>query len=166
MKRALPLVLLAALAAGCASFDGRGLVAGQSTADEVERLMGPAADRRAGPAGETWLYYPRQPAGRKTFVARIAPDGTLIALEQRLTDENIAKIMPQTTRGDEVRALLGPPYLVTRFPRLQREAWEYHFRHFGDPGVPMALYVQLSPDGLVREVYLIDEGTAANRRSS
>ena len=54
---------LAVLLTGCASFDGRGLVAGQSTADEVERLMGPAADKRAGPGGETWLYYPRQRIG-------------------------------------------------------------------------------------------------------
>ena len=61
--------IIALLVAGCASFDGRGLVAGQSTAQDIERLMGPAADKRAGPGGETWLYYPRQPFGRKTFVA-------------------------------------------------------------------------------------------------
>jgi hypothetical protein len=148
---------LLALLAGCASFDGRGLVAGRSTADEVERLMGRAADKRAGPGGETWLYYPRQPYGRKMFVARVAPDGKLIALEQRLTDENVAKIVPNTARANDVRDLLGPPYLVTKFPRLDREVWQYHMRHFGDPGIPVALYVQFSPDGIAREVYLIDE---------
>jgi hypothetical protein len=127
--------------------------------------MGPAADKRAGPAGETWLYYSRQPFGRKTFVARVAPDGRLIALEQRLTDENIARLVPQATRGEDVRQLLGPPYTVTRFPRMEREVWQYHFRHFGDPGVPMSLYVQFSPDGVAREVYLIDDTGGSRRRS-
>lgn len=148
---------LAVLLAGCASFDGRGLVPGQSTAEEVDRLMGPAADKRAATGGETWFYYPRQPAGRKTFVARIAPDRKLIAVEQRLTDENVARIVPNASNETDVRSLLGPPYVVTAFPRLNRKAWQYHMRHFGDPGIPVALYVQFSPDGVAREVYLINE---------
>ena len=127
--------------------------------------MGPAADKRAGPAGETWLYFSRQPFGRKTFVARLAPDGRLIALEQRLTDENIARLVPQATRGEEVRQLLGPPYTVTQFPHMEREVWQYYFRHFGDPGVPMSLYVQFSPDGVAREIYLIDDTGGSRRRS-
>jgi len=155
------ILALALLLGGCASFDGRGLVAGQSTGQDVERLMGPAADKRAGPGGETWLYYPRQPFGRKTFVARVASDGRLVALEQRLTDENVAKIRAQSTRRDDVRDLLGPPYLVSSFPRMEREIWQYYMRHFGDPGIPVTLYVQFSPDGVAREVYLLDE---SNRR--
>src|SRR5947208_6577246 len=129
--------IIALLVAGCASFDERGLVAGQSTAQDVERLMGPAADKRAGPGGETWLYYPRQPFGRKTFVARVASDGRMVALEQRLTDENIAKIRLQTTRRDDVRDLLGTPYQMSSFPRMEREIWQYYRLHFGDPGIPV-----------------------------
>jgi hypothetical protein len=155
--RAALIVVVVLLLTGCASFDGRGLVPGQSTADEVERLMGPAADKRAGPGGESWLYYPRQPFGRKIFVARVAADGKLIALEQRLTDENVAKIVPQTARRDDVRNLLGPPYSVSSFPRMEREIWQYYMQHFGDPGIPVTLYVQFSPDGVAREVYLLDE---------
>jgi hypothetical protein len=30
-------------------------------------------------------------------------------------------------------------------------------RRFGDPGIPVALAVQMSMDGVVREVYIIDE---------
>jgi hypothetical protein len=158
------LALAAALAAvACASFDGRGLVPGRSSAAEVDALMGPAAETRRQSSGETWLYYPRQPAGRKMFVARIGPDDRLIALEQRLTDENVAKLEADRTRGEEVRELLGPPYLVTGFPRMSRDVWEYHFHHFGDPGIPMALYVQFSPDGVVREIYRIDESTTRGR---
>jgi hypothetical protein len=152
------LTAIAALAlAACASFEGRGLVPGRSSAAEVEALMGPPAERRQAANGETWMYYPRQPFGRSMYVARVGGDGKLVAIEQRLTDENVARLVPGTTRAADVRALLGPPYGVTRFPRLEREVWQYHMRRYGNPGMPFALYVQLSPDGVVREVLYQDE---------
>jgi hypothetical protein len=154
MKFILALCLAAGLA-GCASFDGRGLQAGSTVAD-VERVMGAAAEKRQV-ANETWYYYPRQPFGRKTFVARVGADGRLIALEQRLTDENLAKIVPNTTRSEQVRDLLGPPYYAMHVPRMDRDIWSWHMRHYGDPGIPVSLSVQMSPDGVVREVYIIDE---------
>jgi len=157
--------MIAVLAlAGCASFEGRGLVPGKSTAAEVDALMGPAALTRAATNGETWLYYPRQPFGRAMYVARVGADGRLVAIEQRLTDENVGKLVLGGTRAEEVRALLGPPYGVTRFPRLDRDVWQYHMRRFGDPGQPAALYVQLSPDGVVREVLYQDESEDWLRR--
>src|SRR5262245_55561301 len=158
MRALLPLLPVAALLiAGCASFDGYSLTPGQSKAEEVEKAMGTPAEKRAGPGGENWFYYPRQPYGRKTFVARIAPDGRLIALEQRLTDENVAKIIPNTTSADQVRDLFGPPYQAQRFERMERDIWTWHMRRYGDPGIPVALNVQMSMDGVVREVYIIDE---------
>lgn len=156
MKTILALCLAASLA-GCASFEGRGLAPGQSTAADVERIMGPAAEKRQAAGGETWHYYPRQPYGRKTFVARIAPDGRLVAIEQRLTDENVAKIIPNTTRAEQVRDLFGPPYSAGHYGRLDRNIWTWHMRRFGDPGIPVQLNVQMSPDGVVREVYILDE---------
>src|SRR2546425_4667310 len=118
--------LLAAIAililAGCASFDGRGLAPGTPAA-EVERVMGPAADKRVRD-GETWLYFPRQPSGQATYVARIDRDGRLIAIEQRLTDENVGRIVPGKTRGDEGSELFGPPYTDQNFMRILREIRE------------------------------------------
>jgi hypothetical protein len=156
---ALAFALVFALA-GCASFDGRTLAPGQSSAADVERVMGaPAEKRQVGT--ETWYYYPRQPFGRKTFVARVSGDGRLVALEQRLTDETVAKIVPDSTRANEVRDLLGPPYLATPYARLDRDIWTWHMRRFGDPGVPVSLNVQMSRDGVVREVYILNEGGGA-----
>jgi len=150
--------LLAAIAipilAGCASFDGRGLAPGTPAA-EVERVMGPAADKRVRD-GETWLYFPRQPYGQATYVARIDRDGRLIAIEQRLTDENVGRIVPGKTRVDEVRELFGPPYTDMNFQRMQREILEYRMRSDSSP-VPYAVYVQASPDGIVREVYKLSD---------
>jgi hypothetical protein len=60
--------------------------------------MGRAADKRPGAGGETVYYFPRLPWGYATYAARIAPDGKPIALEQRLTEENIARLTPSRRR--------------------------------------------------------------------
>jgi hypothetical protein len=149
-------------AAGCASFDGRGLAPGQSSAADVERVMGaPAEKRQVGT--ETWYFYPRQPYGRVMYVARVASDGRLAALEQRLNDATVAKIVPNSTRAQEVRDLLGPPYTAAQYPGLERDIWTWWMRHYGDPGIAVELVVQMSPDGVVREVYLLQQGSGQHR---
>ncbi len=154
--KAMKSLALALLLAGCAGYSGSGLVPGRSTAAEVEAVMGPAAAKRPGPDGETWLYFPRQPYGQATYVARFGSDGRLVAIEQRLTDDNLARIVPGKTRVDEVRELFGPPYTDTNFQRMQREILEYRMRSDSSP-VPYAVYVQASPDGIVREVYKMSD---------
>src|SRR6185295_16897999 len=106
--------LLAALLAGCASYDGRGLVPGQSTAAQVEALMGRPADKLVNAQGETVLFFTRAPMGRDTYAARLRPDGTLIAVEQRLTSENFDKVTTGKMQKREVLELLGPPWKVSR----------------------------------------------------
>jgi hypothetical protein len=148
-------VTLLLLAAGCAGYEGRGLVPGQSTAAEVDALMGPAAERRAGPNGETVLWFPRLPAGRMSYAARIGPDDKLIAIEQRLTEENLAYLERGKTTAEMVHDLFGPPNKVNQFPRMQREVWTYQM-----PAVMTewkVLYVQFSPDGVLREYYYMDD---------
>lgn len=154
MRTHFAVLLLAAASAGCASYAGRGLVPGQSSAEQVEAVMGPAAERRKFASGETALYYPRQPFGRQTFVARIGPDGRLLAIEQRLTEQNLALLVPGQSDAEDVRDLFGPPYQANVFPLLQREAWTYKMYQ---GAMQKDLYVQRSPDGVVREVMLMDE---------
>lgn len=151
MKAILLSVMCLVLLAGCAA-DWRGLAPGASTAKEVEALMGPAAERRSGPGGETVRYYSLQPRGREIYAARFGADEKLISIEQRLTVDNVARLRPDITRADEVRELLGPPYRVDAYPRMQREAWTYWMR--GLTPSRAQLYVQFSPDGVLREVYL------------
>ena len=150
--------------AGCASFDGRGLAPGQAGAAELERVMGTPAEKRQVGA-ETWYFYSRQPYGRVNYVARVGPDGRLLGLEQRLTDAYVAKIVPNTTRAQEVRDLLGPPWTSVQYAQLDRNVWTWWMRRYGDPGVPGELVVQMSPDGVVREVYFLQQG-GGNRRNS
>ena len=94
--------------------------------------------------------------------ARVASDGRLVALEQRLTDENVARISAQTTRRDDVRDLLGPPYTVSSFPRMERETWSWYMKRFGV--LPVTLNVQMSADGVVREIYVLDDYNKGSRK--
>jgi hypothetical protein len=154
VKRAL--AVLCILVAGCASFAGRGLVPGQSTAAEVEAVMGRAAEKRSGAGGETVYFFPRLPWGYATYAARIAPDGKLVALEQRLTEENISRLKPGVTRAEEIRDLLGPPFEPMKQALSGEEIWTYPMRIAGFPR-PKWFLAQLASDGVLRSAYLIDD---------
>jgi len=155
MKRITVVVALAVIAAGCASFEGRGLVPGKSSAAEVEAVMGPAADKRVAAGGETAYYYPRLPWGYATYVARIGADGRLVALEQRLTLENTEKLKPGATRADEVLDLLGPPFEPMHAKMSGLDIWTYPMRIPGYP-TPRWFLVNLA-QGVVKETYFIDD---------
>lgn len=128
---------------------------------DVQATMGaPAEQRRVG--AETWLYYPDQPFGRKVYVARVAPDGKLIAVEQRLSEEYIAKLVPNRSSREDVLALFGRPFQTLKYPFMDREAWSWHMRQYGN--LLFGLHVQMSPDGVVREVYILDENNKGERR--
>ena len=125
MKRLLCGISLAALAAGCASYNGAGLVPGVSTGSDVEAVMGTPAEVREVPGRGTVLWYPRMPYGDGSYAALIGADGRLVSIEQRITEENIAHIVPGKSTADEVRDIVGPPYRIDQFPRLGREVWTY-----------------------------------------
>jgi hypothetical protein len=160
VNRSLFLAAVAGLliAAGCTAQGS--LRPAQSTLADVEAALGAPSERRPV-GGETWLYYPSQPFGRKTLVARIGGDGRLIAIEQRLSEEYIAKLVPGQSRRDDVLALFGQPFERHTYPRLQREAWSWHIYHFAN--TPAGLHVQMSSDGVVREVYVLDERNGSDR---
>lgn len=158
--KAIRILWLAAFVAGCATVNS--LVPGQSTLNDVERIMGQPADKRVGAQGETVYWYPQLPYGRANYAARISPDGRLIAMEQRLTEENILKVLKGTSAA-EVYDLLGPPYQPTLFTRLEREVWTYPMLVQGY-GYPKWFVVQLSLDErTVREAFLMDDPTAVPR---
>ena len=147
--------LVFALAA-CASFDGHGLVPGQSGEREVQAVMGKPAETQALANGETVYWYPQLPWGHVSYAARIGPDGHLVALEQRLTEENTSKIVRGQTTTKEVHDLLGPAWQPQRYPNLERDVWTYPMRVAGH-ALPKWYVLQFSYDGIVRETYLFDD---------
>jgi hypothetical protein len=154
------LAVAVALVAGCASYSGGRLPPGASAA-QVESVMGPPAERRPGANGETILWYPRMPYGDGSYAARIGPDGRLIAIEQRITEANIARIELGKTTADQVHDLVGPPYRIDQYPRMDREIWTYKMQVFP---FPKALVAQFSPDHVAREVYFMDDPEVRTRR--
>ena len=138
----------AILLAGCAAYDGRGLVAGRSTAADVQALMGPPAERLAKDDGSSVLYYPRGPFGRQTYAATLGADGVLRGIEPLLTHENAMKLVVGTTTAKEVRELFGPPSWISHYPRQGRHVWEYKWANVEDKRV---FWMQFSDDGILRE---------------
>ena len=150
MKRLFLMLLLA----GCASYGGMGLEPGKATAADVRAKMGePTTVRKLADGGEV-LWYSRLPYGRESFAVRLDKDGRLASIEQRLTSDHIAKVVPNKSSAEDVLDTLGPPYRVLDLPRQERKAWEYQLKgNF----TPQVLYVQLSADNVVRELVQIED---------
>ncbi len=148
--------------AGCASVDGYSLRPGDSTVHDVEMVMGQPADKRAGPDGQTIYWYPQLPYGRASYAARIGQDGTLLAIEQRLVEENIRQVAIGWS-AEQVYDLLGPPYWPETYPRMERTAWTYPMRVQGY-GYPKWFVVYLSTqERKVVLTELMDDPTAVPR---
>jgi hypothetical protein len=58
-------------------------------------------------------------------------DGKLIAVEQRLSEEYIAKLIPNQSSQDDVLALFGRPYERLNVPRMERDMWTWYMRQYG-----------------------------------
>jgi outer membrane protein assembly factor BamE (lipoprotein component of BamABCDE complex) len=141
-------IALAALLTGCAGYSGSDLIAGKSTAAEVEASMGAPAEKLALPGGDSVWYYPRG-EGRDTFAVTLGADGVFRGIDQRLTQANVAKLVQGRSTAKEVRELLGPPPTVRSFPRLQRYVWIYPMELDTERRI---LWVQFSSDDIAREI--------------
>jgi hypothetical protein len=147
------IIIAAALAAGCASFGVGRIVPGKSTAADVEAKMGRPAERISLPGGDSVWHYPRGQA-RQTFSVRVGQDGIVRDVSQVLTMQNLAKVEARKSTADDVRALLGPPLMVSSNPRLERELWEYYMY---EDQRPIIVVVQFDSTKRVREILRLDD---------
>ena len=153
----LPFLLL--LASGCAHY-GAGLAPGQSTIEQVKASMGePTLVREYSDATEA-LFYSKLPYGRQIWAAVVDRNGILVSFDQRLTDRHIARITPDRSTAENVLDILGPPFRRMKFPFKDIEAWEYQL-----PTTPeyQTLYVEVSPDFVVRKVYRLYDRDMRNK---
>jgi len=142
-------VVLAAMLAGCASFNGSQLAAGKSTGADAEKLMGAPDQTLKLVNGDTALYFSRLPMGRAMYVVTVGPDGVMKSIEQRMEYKTFAKVVPNASTKKDVSELLGPPGRQGRFDRQKLDWWEYRYRLMPDYHV---VWVQFSDDGVVREM--------------
>lgn len=155
MRSKLLAAMLVVLLPGCASFDGHGLVPGQSTAKDVEALMGVPTERLKLPDGDSTWYYARQPAGRMMYAVRFSPDGVMRSRDQLLTERNLVRLARDSSTREQARAIVGPPWQVSRLERQQREVWEYYMLNAEQNDY--FLYLQFSDDGILREVIMLKD---------
>jgi len=113
----------------------------------------PAMVRKATSGGQV-LWYPKLPYGRESWAARLNAKGVLVSFDQRLTDAYISKVRANKTRANEVLDLLGPPFRKAKFPFKNLESWEYQLPPRPEP---QTLYLEISPDSVVRSVYRLND---------
>ncbi|MGE0357433.1 MAG: hypothetical protein AB7P08_11015 [Burkholderiales bacterium] len=123
-----PVTLVAALLlAGCAAAGLQRLEPGRSREGEVRAALGEPALAFDASDGGRQLVFAHGPGGTETWMAHLAPDGTLARLEQALTEDRFRLIGAGTTRA-EVERLIGPPWRTIDFPNKRQVAWDYRFR--------------------------------------
>ncbi|MGZ5031788.1 MAG: hypothetical protein ACXWAC_01190 [Usitatibacter sp.] len=119
-------ILLALVAAGCASYDGYSLKPGVSSEADLRSVMGqPAMEYQEGD-GSRRLMYPRGPLGNQTFAAEVGSDGILRAIRPVLKEETFNGIRAGMTR-DEILRLIGPPGDTMAFSLSRQVAWDYRY---------------------------------------
>jgi len=121
----LPIFLTLAVAA-CASVGS--LVAGQSSVDDVRRILGEPALSWRGPDGSQRLAYPRGPAGFQTLMVDLDATGQLRRVENVLDAAHFADVVPGMDKQQVLR-LLGPsqPQWTIYFKARDELAWEWRY---------------------------------------
>jgi len=156
------LVIVVLALGGCLGGGGYKLVPGESTVHDVEMVLGRPSAVRELAEGETVYWYTQLPYGRANYAARIDEHGTLVALEQRLIEENIKKVVPGLSSA-HVFDLLGPPYWPENYPRMERTAWTYPMYVPGHLRPKWFIVYVSNHDQKVVETYLMDDPTVPRR---
>lgn len=128
MRRGTLLAVLALLASGCATYGIDRLVPGQSNRAAVEQAMGHAAMRwRDADGAEQWAY-PTGPAGMRTYMVRIGPDGKLVSIHNALAPATLHSIGAGMS-DTEVLRLIGPPtpQWTQYFKARDELVWEWRY---------------------------------------
>lgn len=117
-----PLILLVCLLAACVGGVPPSLEPGKTTARQLLEQFGPPSMVWSEGDGSLQMEFARVAQGGGNFMARVAPDGVLLNLQQVLTDARVASLQPGMSR-DEVRRHLGQPAKVENLP--EGEVWHW-----------------------------------------
>jgi len=90
------------------------------------RLGKPETVRKNSDGSQVWEY-PTGPAGRQTYMVRVAADRSVTEVQQVLSDPFFAQVKPGMSR-EEVRQILGRPGEVWMFPARDEEVWSWRYQ--------------------------------------
>jgi len=142
------LSLLGALGA-CDFIAQKELRVGESTVDDVRRLMGGPDTIRERADGSVLYEYPRGPEGTQTWMVTIDAQGRYRGMFDALAPENLAKVRPGMSR-EQVRELLGRPGESGPQPGFQGTVMTWRVQT--GPGRTEMFHVELGADDKVVKV--------------
>jgi hypothetical protein len=116
-------LLLAVLAAGCASFSS--VSPGDSDVNVKDKVGAPVAVLKNPDGSELWQY-PRGYYATQTYMVTLGPDRRVQEVHQALSEEYFSKIQIGWSRDDVLR-LLGRPREVWYFPARDEETWTWRY---------------------------------------
>lgn len=116
--------ITAAILPACDAINLKELEPGVTTAAEIRSRMGEPAMEYRNPDGTVTWEYTRQPQGTDCYMITIGTDQILRAVDQVLTEANLARVVAGMDR-DEVRRLLGAPGSKTTYRNSQEEVWDW-----------------------------------------
>ncbi|GAB2878194.1 hypothetical protein GCM10027046_02730 [Uliginosibacterium flavum] len=99
-----------------------GLEPGKATMPQLLDQMGEPSMVWSEGDGSLQLEFARIPKGGGNFMARVAPNGILMSLQQVLTEANVEALQPGMSR-DQVRRALGRPGWIEG--RESGELWHW-----------------------------------------
>ena len=141
----LTLALTLALSA-CAALTREPPIVGDPVATVVAKFGQPTATYPS-PPGQV-LEYATGPFGQATYMARIGPDGRLIAFEQVLTGDKFATIKIDRATKTDVLHTLGRPAERSYLSLSDLEVWSYRYKESGVWNSMM--HVHFDRSGIVR----------------
>lgn len=96
------------------------------------------------------LEYALGPWSQKTYMARIGPDGKVIAFEQVLTVEKFATIKIGTATKEDVLRTIGAPLETSYLNLSDLEVWSYPYKEHDTWNSLM--HVHFDRNGIVRKM--------------
>jgi hypothetical protein len=143
----MPVVLLVALLAGCAT-PGPSLVGADRAA--VQSKIGPPPEQFALPGGgERWLY-PWGGLQQRVDVVDFDSTGRVAQVRQVRTGENFARVRVDVDTQADIRREFGPPRTVVPYPRVGLVGWSFPYLENDIWRSEMVIY--FDAQGIVRKI--------------
>lgn len=142
-----PVVLLVALLAGCAT-PGPSLVGADRAT--VQSKIGSPPERFDLPGGgERWMY-PWGGLQQRVDVVDFDSTGRVAQVRQVRTGENFARVRVDVDTQADIRREFGPPRTVVPYPRVGRVAWSFPYLENDLWNSEMVIY--FDAQGIVRKI--------------
>lgn len=103
--------------------------------------------------GSRMVVWSTQPMGHNAWATRVAPDGTVGAVEQVLTDAAFRRVEPGVWTTQQLQCAFGPPADISTvgMPSVRQTVWSYRYMQSGVWYSLMHVYV--SDDGVVTRMH-------------